>query len=61
MLEISFQNLIPHAFAGMQLALKDLVSSFQNSIPDTFTGMEFAPKEQGPNIEGALVMQILPH
>ena len=59
MLEISFQNSIQHAFAGMELALQYLVSSFQNSNPDTFAGIEFVPKEQGPNLEGSLVRQTL--
>ena len=34
-------------------------SSFQNSIPQEFAGIEFAPKEQGPNLGGALVGQTL--
>ena len=59
MLEISFQNSIQHAFAGMELAPQNLVSSFQNSNPDTFAGIEFVPKEQGPNLEGSLVRQTL--
>ena len=36
-----------------------LESSVQNSIPQGFAGMEFAPKEQGPNLWGALVGQTL--
>ena len=33
--------------------------SFQNSISNAFAGMVLAPIEQGPNLGGALLRQIL--